>query len=150
MYGDSSVFWLRSVDPVDPLKVGSSLLSAGRWHEAFEIIQPLARSGSGPARRLQALLAIAAARAGRLQLADSLRLAFAADTVTTGAVWAVLYQAQISASMGRATEAVSLLRRVVERGLTPAEVLHSAAGLELLQGDPAFEQILRPIDEPAA
>lgn len=153
VYADSGTAIIRrTVAPGTPpasygLQLGRLLLAAGRWQQALTALEPVARRGRHP-RAAAALLGIAAARAGHLQLADSLRHAFKTDTTGVGLPWALLDRGRITASMGLRDDAVDLLRAALDHGITAAVTVHSIAGLDPLYGYPPFEALLRPVDRP--
>ncbi len=154
VYGDSAAAISRRIRSPDIrtaiywLELGRALLASGRWAEAMTALERAAKPG-GPPGNAAALLGIAAARAGDLQLADSLRRAFEADTDGVGRSQALLHRARITASMGHREEAVELLRAAMNPGGDAAERLHPMSGLDPLYGYPPFEELLQPVDRPS-
>ena len=127
-----------------PLREGlaSTLMELGRWAEALQLLEPMARARpDNRPPRLAANTAIAAAKLGRTALADEMLTRLRSSTPNPAFH---IQRARVLAHRGLATDAITELRAAMAKGLSAAELFHANFGLDPLRREPMYIALVQP------
>lgn len=125
--------------------LAQSLYDAGRWTEATELYEELAKEDPGNAIYLGGLGRLAARRGDRVE-AVRISEALKADTDPHEVRFATINRARIAALLGDPEEATELLRQGIEQGYEFGYGLwiHTDIDLESLHEYPPYQELVRP------
>jgi Flp pilus assembly protein TadD len=143
--GEQLVSWLRgrpAAEQNDTVLI-SALLSAGNKVEARNIAKRLVAKNPRDVEAL-ALDGITAAYLGDRAAAERASAALGALDTPYLLGDNVFNQAEIAAVLGRKDRAVEYLRESIRRGTSSRQVVHDHQALVLLQGYPAYDELMRP------
>lgn len=143
---DSAIAWYESRQ-LNRFDLAALLHRAGRCNEARKLVEDLAKASPEDPQILAFLGVLAARRGDRaeaLRISDELR---SVENPPLMKSWLTLQRAKIAALLGDRFRATKLLRQGISR--SPAwsypQWPHRDIDFESLQGDPAFEELMRPI-----
>lgn len=143
-FAQPAVEWARrkSLAAPDSFKIllGMSLLQVGAWDEALALWEPLARStpNNNPPR-FAANTAIAAAHLGQTTLVEEMLARLNGPSALVH-----FQRARVLATLNRKEEAMAALRTAVDKGVAPADLVHTNFSFESLRDLPEFQALFSP------